>query len=289
MRFDAAKSAEQPGKRSSLPADAVALLCAAALLAIAVWSGWSSFIPGVSGRRLYLVLALTLGFAVAARVVHGVSTSGAVAGAAVAFIMAGRDLRIFCMLLIVFLITFLATRVGALRKHQLRLAEAEDGRSASQVMANLGIGALALAIPNLGAAYLLALAALAEVAADTTSSEIGTAFSSRTIMITSWKTVSPGTDGGISLSGTVAGILAALITAACAFALGLASVSAAVLVACAGVAGMLVDSLLGASIERRGYLNNDLVNLLSTAAAACIAIETASSFWLLAFGVNSSL
>ena len=282
MLFDAAKTATQESrhgetamgnqsrKRSSRLADAVALLSAAALLAIAIWLGRSSFIPGVSSRRLYLILALTLGFALAARLVHGVSTSGALAGAVVAFIMAGRDLRIFCMLLIVFLITFLATRLGTLRKHRLRLAEAEGGRSASQVMANLGVAALALAISNVGAAYLLALAALAEVAADTTSSEIGTAFSTRTILITSWKSVSPGTDGGISLSGTLAGILAALITAACAVALGLTSVSAAALVACAGVAGMLVDSLLGASVERRGYLNNDLVNLLSTAAAAFI-------------------
>lgn len=268
MLLHAAKSAEQSRKRSSPLADAVALLSAAALLAIAGWFGRFAFI--LAGKRLYLVLALTLGFALAARLVHGVSTSGAVAGAVVAFIMAGRDLRIFCMLLIVFLITFLATRVGTLRKHRLRLAEAESGRSASQVMANLGVAALALAIPNVGAAYLLALAALAEVAADTTSSEIGTAFSTRTILITSWKSVSPGTDGGISLSGTLAGILAAFITAACAVALGLASVSAAALVACAGVAGMLVDSLLGASVERRGYLNNDLVNLLSTAAAAFI-------------------
>ena len=282
MLFDAAKTATQESrhgetamgnqsrKRSSRLADAVALLSAAALLAIAIWLGRSSFVSGVSGRRLYLILALTLGFALAARLVHGVSTSGAVAGAVVAFIMAGRDLRILCMLLIVFLITFLATRLGTLRKHRLRLAEAEIGRSASQVMANLGVAALALAIPNVDAAYLLALAALAEVAADTTSSEIGTAFSTRTILITSWKSVSPGTDGGISLSGTLAGILAALITAACAVALGLASVSAAALVACAGVAGMLVDSLLGASVERRGYLNNDLVNLMSTAAAAFI-------------------
>ena len=280
MRFHAAKTAEQgprqgdsamgnqSRKRSSLPADVVALFCAAALLVIAVWLGRSSFAPG---RRLYLVLALTLGFAFAARLAHGVSTSGAEAGAAVAFIMAGRDLRIFCMLLIVFLITFLATRVGTLRKHQLKVAEAESGRSASQVMANLGIATLALAVPGLGTAYLLALAALAEVAADTTSSEIGTAFSTRTILITSWKTVSAGTDGGISLSGTLAGILAAILTAGCAAALGLVSASAAVFVACAGVAGMFVDSLLGASVERRGYLNNDLVNLLSTAAAAFIA------------------
>jgi uncharacterized membrane protein len=34
---------------------------------------------------------------------------------------------------------------------------------------------------------------------------------------------------------------------------------------------MIVDSFLGAVLERRGYLNNDAVNVLSTASAAALA------------------
>jgi len=39
-----------------------------------------------------------------------------------------------------------------------------------------------------------------------------------------------------------------------------------------GVFGLLFDSLLGATLERRGWLNNDAVNFLSTASAALCAM-----------------
>jgi uncharacterized membrane protein len=44
-------------------------------------------------------------------------------------------------------------------------------------------------------------------------------------------------------------------------------------VSCAGgVFGLFFDSLLGATLERRGWLNNDAVNFLSTASAAGFAL-----------------
>src|SRR5215471_295635 len=135
-------------------------------------------------------------------------------------------------------------------------------------MANLGVAGLLLAIPTLATAYLPVLAALAELAAATTSSEIGSAFSVRTFLITSWKPVPPGTNGGVSLRGTAAGVLAAFITGGCGAAFGLVDVRQLFVIAGAGAIGMLVDSVLGATLEKRGYLNNDFVNLFSTAAAA---------------------
>ncbi|HXB20002.1 MAG TPA: DUF92 domain-containing protein [Candidatus Solibacter sp.] len=224
-----------------------------------------------SGRHFITAVAITLAFAIVGRLAHGVSTSGAIAGAVVAFLMATRDLRMFWILLVVFAVTLAATRLGGSRKKQLRVAESDNGRSASQVMANLGIAGLIMAIPAFGLWRILALAALAEAAADTASSEIGTAFRGRTVLITSGRAVTPGIDGGISLNGTVAALLAAGIIAACGMALGLTSSTEAATVACAGTLGMLVDSLLGATLERRGYLNNDLVNLFGTSSAVLIA------------------
>lgn len=249
--------------------NAAALLCATALLLADLWLHGPD--PLHTGTRLSIALITTIAFAVAARIARGVNTSGALAGASVAFILASRDLRMFWTLLIVFFITLAATRLGASRKQQLKVAEAKSGRSASQVMANLGIAALVLVITDFRYAFLPALAALAEVAADTTSSEIGTAFSGGTVLITTWRPVPSGTDGGISLIGTTAGLVAATVTAACALGLGLIRIEPAMVIACAATAGMLIDSLLGALLERRGYLNNDLVNLLSTSSAALIA------------------
>lgn len=275
MRFYAAKtkpdkarsgemaSARQSQRRSSPAADRIALLCAAVLLVMALYFHSTQ-------RHLYLAVAIPLAFATAARLMRGVTTSGAFAGAVIAFIAASRDMRLFWVLVAVFFITLAATRAGTARKRHLDMAGDAGGRSASQVISNLGIAGLALALPDVAPAYLLALAALAEVAADTTSSEIGAAFSSRAALITTWKTVPAGTDGGVSLKGTLAGTAAAAITIACITMLGLASALDAIAVACSALVGMFVDSLLGATLEQRGYLDNNMVNLSGTAAAALV-------------------
>ena len=215
-------------------------------------------------------MGITAAFALFAWYARGVNLTGALAGSAVAFILAARDLRMFCMLLVVFAITLGATRLGSERKRQLRTAERADGRSASQVMANLGVAAVAAALAAPGWP-LLTLAALAEAAADTASSEIGMAFPGRTVLITSWQTVPAGMDGGISLRGTAAALGAAVIIALAARALGLATAHQSAVIIYAGFLGTVIDSVLGALFERRGWINNDLVNLLSTSAAAVIA------------------
>jgi len=207
--------------------------------------------------QLIIALAITLAFALLGRLTHGVSTSGAIAGALLAFLMAARDLRIFWVLLVVFALTLVATRLGSSRKRQLRIAESGSGRSASQVVANLGISGLLLALPSFGAA-------------DTASSEIGTAFPGRTVLISTWRTVSPGVDGGISLTGTLAGLLAAATIGVFGVFVGLIPASQAIAIACAGALGMLVDSLLGATLEKRRYLNNDFVNLFGTSSAVLL-------------------
>ncbi len=220
--------------------------------------------------RLLAALGITAAFALLAWVARGVNLSGALAGSAIAFILATREIRIFCILLAVFALTLAATRLGAQRKQQLRAAEAADGRSASQVMANLGVAGLIVALAPSGWA-MLALAALAEAAADTSSSEIGMAFPGKTVLITTWKTVAPGMDGGISLRGTAAAMVAAAVVALAGKVSGLVPAHHAATIIYAGFLGTLVDSLLGALLEQRGYLTNDLVNLLSTAATVGIA------------------
>jgi uncharacterized protein (TIGR00297 family) len=245
-------------------ADTLGLVAAAMLLL-------ASLALQGAGPHLYVTLAITMAFALVARAARGVDTSGMIAGGAVAFIFAGRDLRLFWTLLAVFIVTLAATRVGRQRKQHLRIAEREPGRSASQVMANLAMASLILVVPSLHYASLLALAALAELAADTASSELGTALPGKTVLITTFKPVLPGIDGGVSLGGTLAGITAALIIAACAAMLRLATIQQMLIIASAGTLGMLADSLIGALLERNGYLNNDIVNLLGTMVTAGVA------------------
>ena len=188
--------------------------------------------------------------------------------------------------LAVFLLTWGATRLGRETKECLGTAERKQGRTAAQVAANLGMAALlsdglaqswlagnrwfSHAAPTL--LFAAGLAALAEAAADTVSSEIGQVIGGQPRMITTLRRVEPGTDGAISLAGTLAGVAAAVIVAE-AGSTALNGGSAMFWISCAGgVFGLFFDSLLGATLERRGWLNNDAVNFLSTASAASFAL-----------------
>jgi uncharacterized protein (TIGR00297 family) len=263
-----ARRNELPESRSFSISDVLALTFAAVILAAFELLHHAEF-PATGGRFL-IALAITGGFALLAWLAGGVSLSGALAGSAVAFIMAIRDLRMFLALIVVFALTLAATRVGYTRKQQLRTAEPAGGRTAAQAMANLGMAALVVAVAPANWPT-LALAALAEAAGDTSSSEIGMAFPGKTLLITNFKPTPPGTDGGISLFGTMAACAGAVAIAATAMLAGLITAKQAAVVALAGFLGTLVDSLVGSVFERRGWLNNDLVNLLSTVAAVGVA------------------
>jgi uncharacterized protein (TIGR00297 family) len=114
----------------------------------------------------------------------------------------------------------------------------------------------------------LAMTALAEVAADTVSSEIGEAYGGPPLLVSSLKRVQAGTDGGVTLVGTLSGIAAALLVAGSFVWLFGLELRIAVPITCAATIGTLVDSLLGATLERQRLLTNDWVNLLSSASAA---------------------
>ena len=85
-----------------------------------------------------------------------------------------------------------------------------------------------------------------------------------------------GTDGAISLPGTLLGILAAALLGVQAVATHMLIPQFALMAVCAGVIGMLVDSFLGATLERRGWLTNNGVNLASTICSAFLAAIAAS-------------
>ena len=190
--------------------------------------------------------------------------------------------------LAVSLLAFAATRAGRRKKERLGTAEARRGRSAAQVAANLGLAALVASEPvkiwlsnSLWFPFAartetlmlaMALAALAEAAADTVSSEIGQVLGGRPRMITTMRAVEPGTDGAVSVTGTLAGLVAAAIVAGTGSWAMRSGWSLFWLSSAGAVFGLVFDSLLGATFERKGWLNNDAVNFLSTASAAAFTL-----------------
>jgi uncharacterized protein (TIGR00297 family) len=252
-------------------------LLAIPLLTLAYPAGMPELLP-----RAFIAIGLTAAFALAAWGVRAVTLSGALAGTVVTFVLclaAGPPALLAVMT--VFAMTFLTTRLGYVQKQKIGVAERHDGRRASQVLANLGAAALCaapiLVWPEARRGLLIAMcAALAEAAADTVSSEIGQAFAGAPRLITTLTRVPAGTDGGISVLGSISGIAAAFIlTIVCCWT-GLVSLHWFRLIVICATAGMFLDSLFGATLEREGLIDNDAVNFAGTSFAAILA----ASVWL---------
>jgi len=138
-------------------------------------------------------------------------------------------------------------------------------RNHRQVLANGGVAALAA----LAGSWIAFAGALAAATADTWASEIGRHSRTPPRLITNGTPVPTGTDGGMTLLGTAAGIAGAGLIAALSYVLGQRDAPA---IAVAGVVGMLVDSLLGATVQGKvRWMDNDAVNLAATLTGAAFA------------------
>lgn len=184
------------------------------------------------------------------------------------------------------------TRVGSARKEALGIAEKRGGaRGPENLWGAAGVAAIcaffvALARtlqtqhPQLVAVSLLRgceqcfrmayCGAIAAKYADTTSSEIGKAYGSRTYLMTTFRRVDKGTEGGVSVEGTVAGIVAATGAALLSRQLGIIPGELIYLVGVtlAGAIANCVESIIGAEFQNRWHLSNEQVNFVNTLVGA---------------------
>ena len=174
----------------------------------------------------------------------------------------------------------LVTKVGFQQKQRQGLAEARGGRrSPANVWGSAAVGAvLALLIGSgLGPKPLLLVgfsASFAAKLADTFGSEIGKRYGRTTVLITTLRRVPPGTEGAVSLEGTLASAIGSLVMTAVVVAVQLVPAGpVAWLVAAVGLLATLLESLLGALLqERTPWLTNELVNAIQTGVAAVLAM-----------------
>ncbi len=281
-----------PRSRDLLQSRILAACCTVTLTATLLWRTWLLLHSPALQSRWLSGVAVSLVFSLVAWKLRAATLAAAALGAQVSLSLFLGILgpAAFCparpnafpALLVLVATTHLATRFGRRRKEAGGLSEARTGRRLSQIAANLGVAALCASAGSathstagFAACFAASLAALAEATADTVSSEVGQALSHPTYLLTSAAPVPPGTDGGISLSGTVAGLAAASVVLLPLLAptrlSGPLPLPIALVVLSAAASGLLFDSLLGATLERRGWLGNDLVNFASTAFAAALA------------------
>jgi uncharacterized protein (TIGR00297 family) len=235
--------------------------------------------PGFGGR-LAAGLGINLVIAALAWRARSIDIPGAVSAIVIGtLITAALGLPGLAVMVAFFVVGSAATRVGYRVKAARGIAQEKGGaRGWRNAWANGGIAA-ALAVMagfttgDARALFVLAYAAaVATAAADTCSSEIGKAYGRRTFLITTFRPVPPGTEGAISLEGTLGGLAGGAIIACVGAATGLYSPPWAIAVAVAGLLGSLAESVIGTVAESRGWLDNDLLNALNTAIGAGIVI-----------------
>lgn len=180
------------------------------------------------------------------------------------------DIRYYAVLLTFYIIGSAATKYKY--QYKLSIGEAEPAggaRGYANVFGN-SLPALFFAMNygfyGLDAMKAAFIASVASALADTMASEIGKT-SMKAYLITNLKPVKPGVSGGVSALGEVAALAGAILTTLSAMLLGIIDSSLLFVITISAFAGVHVDSLLGATLEKKGYLTNSLVNLLGNFSA----------------------
>lgn len=246
--------------------------------------------------------ALAIAVAVFGWRARALSAGGAITAVVVGTVAVAAGWAWGVLLILYFAASSAVSRAG----RQIKSARAggivaKDGpRDAAQVLANGGLFAMAALLAIVAPAsqwFALGAGALAASAADTWATELGTRYGAVPRSILSGKHVPAGTSGGVSAIGSGGAVAGALFVAAVALVLGWSS-RVALAAAIGGIAGALTDSVLGASVQsarwcdtcargtererhdcgsltRRirgvGWMDNDVVNLLSGLAGGVVA------------------
>jgi uncharacterized protein (TIGR00297 family) len=254
-------------------------LVGAIAIALLAHADLSRLAPG-TGRLVLIGLAINTVIALGAYAARSIDVPGALSAVVIGTVItAGLGLSAFALMIAFFVLGTAMTKMGYKIKAARGIAQERGGaRGWRNAWANGGVPALlaglgAVAPEELRPVFVIAYAAsVATATADTCSSEIGKAYGRRTFLITTFKPVPPGTEGAVSLEGTLGAVFGAAVVGGLGAALGLYPGPAALLVTLAGVLGSLAESVVGTVAEKRGWMGNDLLNAFNTAIGAAIVV-----------------
>ena len=259
------------------------------MAAAVLWSAGSMnptvLLEQVTGldANTWALLGLNAAVAALGWAARTVTVAGAVTGMIIgALFIIGTGLGGWVVLIMTFVAASLTTRLGHARKSKAGIAEDRGGRRGpGNAIGNTGVAAWA-ALVAAGSAdpslpHLALVAALVTAGSDTVASEVGKSYGRTTWLITSFQRVPAGTTGAISVEGTLAGIASAVLLSLAGAWMALIPMSAVPLVVAAATVASLIEGVIGATIEARGMLTNDVVNFVNSAIGAGLAILIGAS------------
>lgn len=168
----------------------------------------------------------------------------------------------------------IAEKRGGARGPENLWGSAATGALCAVALAVRQCGALAFCLPTLALLKIAFVASFATKLSDTFASEIGKAFGKRCFLITSLKPVPRGTEGAVSVEGTLAGVIGSSIVGVFGYATQLiTSWQAFLVVNLAAFVATTFESYLGATVQDDlPWLTNEFINFINTLVGAALAL-----------------
>ncbi|AFZ20292.1 TIGR00297 family protein [Allocoleopsis franciscana] len=179
-----------------------------------------------------------------------------------------------------FLVGSAVTRIGMEQKEAAGIAEKRSGARGPENVwgsaltgALCALGTLLVASPYRSLLLLGYVASFATKLSDTCGSEVGKAYGKRTFLITTLQPVARGTEGAISLEGTIAGVVGSIAIALIGWGVNLISLTDVLFCVLAAFIATNVESLIGATLQSKfDWMTNEVVNFINTLIGAIIAV-----------------
>ena len=254
--------------------DNISVCISASVFSFLIFHFFTKTPPGIPVRIMIPVLLIVL-LMVLSVVAGKIDIPGTLLGGIIAvLILLGGGRPALLLLFVFFVLGSLASSYKKREKLRLDIAQEKEGkRSVRHAMSNAGLagifGLCAWWFPEQSALFGVLIACVfASAMGDTLSSEVGNALGKKFVNILSFRSGKKGEDGLISLEGSLAGILGSACIAIVYILLGGFSLKVGMIILFAGIFGNLMDSVLGASLQKNAWLTNDTVNFFNTLFAA---------------------
>lgn len=194
----------------------------------------------------------------------------------------------YLVIMFYFLVGSGVTRIGMAQKEAEGIAEKRSGARGPEnvwgsalTAALCALGTLVVSLGDRGveAQFILSLLTLGYVASlstklsDTCASEVGKAYGKRTFLITTLQPVARGTEGAVSLEGTLAGVVGSLAIALIGWGVGLIDLLGIGWCVVAAFIATNLESVIGATLQTKvEWLTNEVVNIINTSIGAIVAV-----------------